>query len=271
MRVLTWNCRRAKASSPLWEHLRELNPDIAILQEVSSLPSPLQASYDIRMTHPRTRKGGSQRFASVLLVKGIINEEIALRSTRSWVDAQLKHFAPNLLAHRVTPAGGASLIVIGVYSPAWPVDRAAYRGLDVSDVKLPENPEIWVSDLLVSALRDSVSPSQASVVAGDFNACETFDSWKNGPRGNRRWLDRMAGLGLIECLRHRAGRLTPTFRRPGTLAAHCQIDHLFVSKGLAACLEDCTTGDPAVVFGVPLSDHLPIIAAFSWDVNAHAA
>jgi exonuclease III len=99
-------------------------------------------------------------------------------------------------------------------------------------------------------------------VGGDFNACETFDSWKGGPRGNRRWLDRMADLGFTECLRHHTGRLTPTFRRPGASAAHCQIDYLFVSGELASRLGHCGTADSNIVFGNQLSDHFPIVAAF---------
>ena len=277
MRVLTWNCRRALAESPLWAYFRQIDADIALLQEVSAFPPELEALYEIRTAFPRARSGSFQRFSSVLLVKGTIHEPLPLRCSIPWVDAQLRYFGPNLMAFRTKLAGSTvPLSVVGVYSPAWPVAREAYRALDVEDVKLQENPEIWVSDLLVAALREALAPSEPWIVAGDFNACETFDDWKGGPRGNRRWLDRMACLGLTECLRGRAGRLTPTYRRPGAPTAHCQIDHLFVSGELASHLEGCTTGDPAIVFGAQLSDHLPIIATFSWAAemqsnSAHAA
>lgn len=263
MRVLTWNCRRASARHPLWAHLLTLAPDIALLQEVGALPADVLATYSVRSEHPPTRRGTPQRFTTALLVRGHIGTRLVLRSAIPWVDAQLAHFAPNLLALEVQPDHGQPVVAVSTYSPAWPVTHQAYEGQDVTEVKLPENPEIWVSDLLVPALRSMLSQSSLPwIIAGDFNACETFDRWKGGLRGNARWLGRMADLGLVECLRTRTGRLTPTFRRPGHEAPSCQIDHLFTSSSLAADLCECATGDAREVFEGNLSDHLPIVATF---------
>jgi exonuclease III len=38
MRIVTWNCRRAKANSSLWSYFEELSPDVAVLQEVGGIP-----------------------------------------------------------------------------------------------------------------------------------------------------------------------------------------------------------------------------------------
>ena len=151
-----------------------------------------------------------------------------------------------------------------MYSPAWPVDRTRLDGIDVSGVKLSQNPNVWVSDLLWAALNCQHPTLSAEwVIAGDFNASETFDQWRGGPRGNREYLDRMASVGLVECLRHAQGRLTPTFRNPSGGAIKHQMDHLFVTAGMAARLIRCETGAQATVFDGRMSDHLPIVADFS--------
>jgi exonuclease III len=162
------------------------------------------------------------------------------------------------------------LIIVGVYAPAWPVARERLVGQELSGVKLVQNPDVWVGDLLVSALRRRADDGAEWIVAGDFNSCETFDSWKGGPRGNREWLDRMTALGFVECLRHSRGALTPTFRKPGATKPTSQIDHMFVTSGLAAALVVCETGDHARVYDDQLSDHLPIVAKFA-GLGARAA
>ena len=250
MRVLTWNCRRATATHELWAELRKLRPDLFLLQEVSALPPDVLGEYQVAQGVPRTRQGSEQRFRSVPGVRGTLGPEIVLRSTTSWIDVQLDHFRGNLVGRRVSLRTGETLNVVGVYSPAWPVAREAYAGVDVSTVKLPENPDVWVSDLVVAALREQPDlATDAWLIAGDFNACETFDAWKGGSRGNRRWLDRMRALGLVDCLRLQQGALTPTFRRPGARAPHCQIDYVFTTPALTQRLTHCATGDPEVILG----------------------
>jgi endonuclease/exonuclease/phosphatase family metal-dependent hydrolase len=245
----------------VWELLRELAPDIALLQEVTGVPEWVRSTYDIRTATPPTKDDRPQRFQSVLLVRGRIGPPVHFRSTIAWLNDELERFTPNLMTYRVEPDQLPPLNAACVYSPAWPVSRTRLEGFDVTGVKLTQNPDVWVSDLLVSALREATAPPPW-IVAGDFNACETFDCWKGGPRGNREWLDRMADLGLTECLRHSRGELTPTFRRPGKALAHCQIDHLFVSAELATHLVGCGVAPPERIYAQGLSDHLPIIAEF---------
>jgi len=100
------------------------------------------------------------------------------------------------------------------------------------------------------------------VIAGHFNSSETFDHRREGDRGNREGLDKIASVGLVECLRHAKGSLTPTFRNPNGGAIAHQIDHLFVSSGMIRSLVRCETGPQERVFAHHLSDHLPIIADF---------
>jgi exonuclease III len=263
LRVVTWNCRRASAEHSLWDYFEELAPDMAVRQEVAGVPARVRETYELRLATPVTQGGNQQKFQSALLVRGRIGEAVELTTELDWVNRELERFAAGLMAFRVKVMDGRALTVIGVYSPAWPVDRARLEGIDVGSVKLEQNPEVWVTDLLVAALRSqTMDRSVPMIVAGDFNLSETFDRWKGGPRGNREWLDRMAALGFTECLRHSQGVLTPTYRRPGRVEPESQIDHIFVTNDLAASLVRCRTGDPERVYGQNLSDHLPIVAEF---------
>jgi exonuclease III len=202
----------------------------------------------------------------VLLVRVFlraIGASVEFKSRIPWVADELRRFAPNLMAFSVKVGSGASINVACIYAPAWPVSRDRLKDVDVRSVKLAQNPDVWVADLLVAALREQLNENQTQwVLAGDFNSCESFDMWKGGPRGNREWLNRMAALGFTECLRYSQGALTPTFRRPGKEVPHCQIDHFFVSNGLAQRLISCRTGDLERVYSLGLSDHLPIVADF---------
>jgi endonuclease/exonuclease/phosphatase family metal-dependent hydrolase len=263
MRIVTWNCRRATNGHLLWDYLEELAPDVAFLQEVGTLPVHRFTSYDLRTGTPRTKAGGLQRFATVLLVRGTIGEAVHLGSSHQWVNQQLEHFAGNVLAFEVTVHDGRPLTVVNVYSPAWPVDRAAYLHENVEGIKLKQSPHIWLTDLVTETLRSVLSSNVGDwVVGGDFNSCVTFDNWRGGPRGNQEWLGRMAALGFLECLRHYQGQVTPTFRGPGKMEPNCQIDKIFVSQTLATRLEHCCTGKAERVFDQHLSDHLPVVADF---------
>jgi endonuclease/exonuclease/phosphatase family metal-dependent hydrolase len=263
IRIVTWNCRRAGATHAAWDYLREQNADLILLQEVTGIPEWVQSEYDIRVATPPTKADHAQRFQSALLVRGRIGSRIVLSSPISWVSEELRRFAPNFLAYEIE-LGEFRINAMCVYAPAWPVSRSRLEGLDVSEVKLVQNPDVWVADLLVNALRGVPDINQPPwVVAGDFNSCETFDSWKGGPRGNREWLDRMAALGFVEVLRHSQGALTPTFRRPGKEHAHCQIDHLFASAHLAKRLVGARTGPVDRIYAGNLSDHLPIVSDFA--------
>jgi hypothetical protein len=196
-------------------------------------------------------------------VRGSVAAPLRLQSSADWVNAELARFSGNLLGATVRPSEGEPINAVSVYSPAWPVDRSRIAGIDVSAVRLVQNPDVWVADLLWSALcHAGMSDTDRWVIAGDFNSSETFDNWRGGPRGNREYLDRMAALGLVECLRESQGVLTPTFRNSDRNTVKHQIDHLFVTRPLADRLIACTTGDPDVVFGSDLSDHLPVIADF---------
>jgi len=262
MRVVTWNCRRASQSSDVWDYLCELSPDIAILQEVTSLPKYLGNNFKLLKKRPTAKSGAEQRFYSVVLVRGEITQELQLRGSSNWVSRELQLFSGNLLSCKAIVCG-VPLSIVAVYSPAWPIDRVRLEGIDVASVKLTQNADVWVADLLWSALQTEDLVGNRWVIAGDFNLSETFDSWRGGPRGNLEYLKRMAALGLTECLRDYQGKLTPTFRNPHGGAIKHQMDHMFITDLLSSRPFTCNTGDYRRIFDASLSDHLPIIADFS--------
>jgi exonuclease III len=264
LRIITWNCRRANARSALWAYFTELDPDVALLQEVMGVPVSVLARYSSQMERAMGKAGTPQKFTTAILVKGSIGSPVPLRASNDWVEAELRLFAGNLVARHITPDSSPPMRVVSVYSPAWPVDRARLKGVDVSSVKLTLNRDVWVADLLRASLAHmKLDRRHPWVVAGDFNLSETFDLWPGGPRGNCEFLDRLGALGLEECLRTTKGVLTPTFRNPREGVIEHQMDHLFVTSALSESLIGCDVGLPEVVFDRHLSDHLPIVADFS--------
>ena len=261
--VVSWNCRRATASSPLWEYLLEIDPAVVLLQEVGGLPPKFRDRFAVDLQRATGRAGAPQRFQTGLLVRGRMGAPIPLTGASGWLDAELERFAGNLVARELFPDDGPALRAISVYSPAWPIDSMRLANVDTSDVRLTTNPELWLTDALWASLKHH-SPQRTDcwVIAGDFNLSETFDhtSWSAG--GNREYLDRMAALGLAECLRESRGALTPTFRNTTGGAIKHQMDHLFVTEALASRLLSCDVGSQERVFGAGLSDHLPVIAQF---------
>lgn len=120
-RVITSNCRRPAAEHGLWDYFAELAPDIAILQEVRSLPDSLREKYAVRLVRPVTRSGSLQQFESALLVKGEIGQPVRLTTELEWVNRELERFSGNLQAYWAEVGTGIALTVVSVYSPAWPV------------------------------------------------------------------------------------------------------------------------------------------------------
>jgi endonuclease/exonuclease/phosphatase family metal-dependent hydrolase len=234
-RVVAWNMRQAAASSRAWGYLHELDPDIALLQEVTAIPSGIADRFSVIARRASWRDGQPQRFSTAVVAAPGACTSDPLRHDTRWVNDELERFAGNLVSTRVQ-MGASELCVVSVHSPAWEICPERLAGIDTSAVKLIQS-------------------------RGDFNLSETFDAWPGGPRGNREYLDRMISSGYTECLRESTGQLTPTFRHSGG-SVRAQIDHIFVSSSLANSLVTCDVGPAERVFGGGLSDHLPIIANF---------
>lgn len=270
MRVITWNLHGAKKTSEVWQIILNLKPDIALLQEVGSIPEEINNQYDIFSKIAIYKTGKPQRFSTAVLVKGRVIQEIKLEATHGWVNKELDFFKGNFIACKVELKSNQQFNVVSVYSPAWPVDKNRIKDIDVSDVKLTKNPEVWATEIIWSALKNTITENDAWIVGGDYNSSETFDrdyQIKHGLKGglvsegNKEIRDRMYSLGFKECLLEYKQKLTPTYMHTNKKIIH-QLDHLYVTTNLFARLLKCDAGDRSIIFGKFLSDHLPIIADF---------
>jgi exonuclease III len=262
MKICTWNVRRAtKKREDVWKYFLEMDVDIALLQEVNSIPESVTSNYAILEKKAFGKNGKEQHFSTAVLVRGVVERELNLSSSWDWVNEEIKRFDGNLILAEITLTAGKSFRVISVYSPAWPVDRQRLEGIDVSDVKLKQNPDVWLTEILWAALLSENLKEHLWIVGGDLNSSVTFDTlWKNGDRGNQEIQNRMNRLGFIECLVYHQGQLTPTFKNAtGGKVIH-QMDHLYIPERIKQDLLSCKTGDADRIFDSSLSDHLPIIA-----------
>ena len=259
LRIVSWNCGRANATSGVWDYLLALAPDVAVLQEVSGLPETITSTFAVETAKPITKDGREQRFSTVVLAKGEISNARPLVSRVPWIATQLDRFGGNLTQMTIRLPGFSPIDLVAVYSPAWPIDRAIWAPEESDGVKLDLNADLWVADLLHAAWKERApSATEWVVVAGDFNLCESFD-WRRKPRGNLEYLTRLQSLGLKDALRSSQGALTPTFKGPRSAIVANQLDYIFLTEELSARLQSCGVGEAAEVIG-KLSDHLPVIA-----------
>lgn len=271
MRVITWNMKWATKTSAAWKILTNFNPDIVLLQEVGSIPAEIKKGFDILSKVAVKKTGTPQKFSTVVLVKGRIIKEIPLKSEYGWVNKELEFFKGNFISCVVRLQNQEQINVVSVYSPAWPINKARLKGIDVSPVKLKLNANVWGSEIIWSALKNFMSNNETWIVGGDYNSSETFDGVYQVEHGittglisdgNKEIRDRMHALGFKECLREHNGKLIPTFKNPKEGKVIHQIDHLYVTDNLYSQIESCKVGNQSVIFGNSLSDHLPIIADF---------
>jgi exonuclease III len=265
MKVLAWNVRRANNKrNDVWDYFLEIAPDIALLQEVGSLPLSVSSCYETLQRKAYAGNGQHQKFHTSVLVKGSINYPLNFTTQWEWVNEELKNYSGNIIPAQVSLNSGDVFRVVSVYSPAWPIfDREKLKEIDATTIQLKNNRDLWATEILWAALQNENTTDVPWIVAGDFNSSVTFDTmWKGGPHGNQEIQDRMVALGLIECLALFQGKLTPTFRNSSNKQIIHQMDHLFVSKKMTEHLKSCIAGDSNRVFNGSMSDHLPIIAEF---------
>lgn len=253
--------RRASKKSVAWEIVNELNPDIALLQEVISIPNKIKENFQYSLNKSIGKTSKYQKFGTAVLVNGEIINNFSLTSKYDWVNLELAKFSGNLSCFTVLPNNCPHINVISVYSPAWEINTSDYPNDDVQKVRLKQNNKIWLTEILWSGLQNENLIDQNWLIGGDFNCSETFDYTFSS--GNKEILDRMDDLGLKECLREYNKQLVPTFKNPKGGEVIHQIDHLFSSPYLFSKLVDCSVDDKYQIFEKSISDHLPIIADFN--------
>lgn len=265
LKVLTWNVNKAAESRPaLWEAVQREAADIVLLQEVRRLPEELLSSYNCHFVRPRYFGGHDAPFATAILSKWEMVTRPFLKSQLGWVNQIQSEHHGWILESEVNAHLGIKLRVVSVHSPAFPIPAETLLDADVSCIKLPNNPDLWVTEILWSLLRDSDTPEKVNwIVGGDFNSSILFDLPKD--RGNREVIRRLNALGLTDCLSHFCGESVPTFRHSGGSIKH-QLDYCYVNADLLERLACARVLSRQEVFGsMPkLSDHLPIVCEFDF-------
>ncbi len=211
-RVLTWNLRRASLSSPAWDYLVELDPDIAILQDFGTIPDRvLEISATARDMTSAYDTGRKPKYFAEILAKGTISRRLDLPAPEEWIKRELDAYRDFFTARHVTLGSGIHLTAMSVYSPAFALDTPRLDDVDTSSIRLSQHTKIFGTELLWATLKAmQIQPTERVIVAGDFNSSGTFDNPK--PRGNRDIMDRLNNLRLTEVLLQSRGALTPTFR-----------------------------------------------------------
>ena len=264
MKVITWNVKGANAQNPAWEFLKREAPDIALLQEVGSLPVWIQDLYNVRQISPRFFGGHRARFSTVILSIYPMKFSTLLNSSFDWVNRIHREREGWIVECETIPEGATPLRLVSVHSPAFEIPKEFLQDIDVSPIKLENNPDLWFTEILWSLLRSkNFGGNDQWVVGGDFNASELFDKPKD--RGNRMVIDRMNKLGLTDCLSHFEGKAIPTFKHSGGSVRH-QLDYCYVSEPLLERCVRANVPDQSEIFGHQpkmLSDHLPIICEFN--------
>ena len=263
MKVITWNVKGANAQNPAWELLKREAPDIALLQEVGSLPVWIQNSYQIHQVSARFFAGHHAKFSTVILSLWPLKTSRFLNSSLDWVNRIHREREGWIVECETIPDNAEPLRLVSVHSPAWPIPKDTLNDIDISPIQLENNPDLWFTEILWSLLRnENFGDNVQWIVGGDFNTSVLFDKPKD--RGNRMVISRLNELGLIDCLGKFNSEPVPTFRHPGRSVRH-QLDYSYVNEPLLKRCVRANVPDRSEIFDHKpkmLSDHLPIICEF---------
>lgn len=266
MKVLTWNVNRASGSrTGVWERLEQENADIVLLQEVTRIPDPILRLYggNVHSVHPKFFDGHDARFQTAVLTKWTMNMKPYLVSELDWVNRIHDERYGWILGCEVIDDAGSRFRVVSVHAPAFHVPWKHLQGVDVSAIKLKNNPKLWFTEILWSLLQNAdITDDTNWIVGGDFNSSVKFDCPRD--RGNREIVDRMKGLGLTDGLKCYHGEPVPTFQQTSKEVTH-QLDYVYVNAPLLRRLKIARVPNRGEVFDRKprVSDHLPVVCEFA--------
>jgi len=260
LKVISWNLKYNGKQSKSWELIRRYNPDICCLQEVSSIPEFIYKSFTVIKEIPSYKDLNKQKFSSVILHKGKTIEKTNLTFSNSSIEKIYKSFTGNMFCYKID-LNKKSYYVYNVYSPPWKIPTKLYRKRDVVEIKLKKNPDLWLTEIILDSLKNTLKGSDNIFVCGDLNSSITFDFGNNGDRGNQEIQSKFHKLGLYDTLSDFNGGYIPTFRHSRGSVKH-QLDYIYVNLKLLDTLQDSTTLDRKKIFEEQISDHLPICSVF---------
>jgi exonuclease III len=228
-RIVTWNMDHWKRSKEkrafAWEYLlKNLNPDIALLQEARAPDEIIDRFHTI--THPLTHK---KRWGNVLVSKHQIRQEIHMHNyyygSRSLIVAEI----------RVNPK--IVLTAICVYGA---IDGRRYASTTMHHVLSDITYLLW-------------QKRRGIVLGGDLNVDIQWDQEHPGDwPAHEIVFERMRNLGLIDCTN---GPVRTQVQENSDIP--WQNDYIFVNKRLKGSVLTCKViEDPSLL---ELSNHYPIV------------
>lgn len=290
MKVLTWNMfnasssPEAESSAKKWESLLEMEPDVAMLQEVNGVPDSVSERYHVEYVKASFLRGDKAKFGTAVLAEKSdwkIGSEVTWKSEHDWINRIQERFPGWLVGRQVENRSGDRYMAVSVHSPAWPVWCEEYKegksascklpaiceildGVDVTPVKLRHQPpeQLWFTEILWALLKGAATGGKW-IVAGDFNSSRLFDKPKNN--GNGEIIARLNALGLLDCVFQHHGEREPTYwafgERKKQPPVH-QLDYVYVSAPVLARLRDVALGGGLSEEDKWRSDHLPVVCDF---------
>jgi exonuclease III len=144
--------------------------------------------------------------------------------------------------------------LISLHNPFFPVARQLLVGRDIGAMRLKQNKDLWLLDVVFYFLRSYLQQGRSLLVGGDFNYSRLLDDPK--PRGNAEFFDRLADEGFVSLHRRFHGTDQPTFFN--SKSREHQLDYLYADRHLADRVADCFVVPHEEV--VVMSDHAPLVA-----------
>jgi exonuclease III len=251
MKILSWNMARAIRPTGLntdpWAVLEEINPDIALLQEVRVPPMTFGGHFHIVPTARGWGTGVWSKYPfswTGTLPRGSDSSHEAIG------DALAGYVAT--AAVELSP--GRSLSVTSVHAYPAPVDARFLAGFSIDSVKCPAAAGVWPGDLVWWATRSLPNAGDPIVLGGDWNTALRFDE-VYGPRGNAEFFARMSETGWCDAMKKFHDAEVQTYFSTGR--GPYQLDHVFLTSDLFNSLQGADVAATPQVLGA--SDHAPIV------------
>ena len=254
MKILIWNIKRGGDNSLSWDIIIKHNPNVCLLQEVTSVPEKISNIFQVIEEFPTNKTLNNQKFKSVILLrKGEQYSIPKFNFSNKTSEKIYNHFKGNLLG-----ISSNNFTFINIYSPPWEIPESLFEWENVSHLKLKKNPKLWITEILYDIVK-STDFTNNLIFGGDFNHSIKFDFGRNGNRGNQEIINRFHQLNYFDSLSEYNGGLIPTFQNPRGKEITHQIDYLYLNKSQIKNIKSCSLVYKREVLKNKISDHFPIL------------
>ena len=237
--------RNREAQAATWRSLLATGADIVLAQEATGVNEPFLPPVGWR-ANPASRL--DRGAGSVVAVAEHVDADLSWRPAHQALDAFDAY-----LDFALVQAVGMQVAVASVHVPTlWQPDHWASSGIVG---KMPSSLRPWTSDVILDSLI-SVLDGREAIMAGDWNEALNYPG--DDDPDAAAFFARAAAAGYVEVVNKTfGGPVRTNFARVAKRSY--QNDHVFVTSGIAACLEQ------VAVFNEPApgcSDHAGIVATF---------